>query len=94
MTRERIGADKALATLTGDDTFLGWRTALPPVRVDSNIDVPATVKELVKASQEQKCWLCNRKAHKRNRPLEICHIFPQAMSKRYNVNCFIPAPSV
>jgi hypothetical protein len=33
----------ALATLTGDDTFLGWRTALPPVRVDSNIDVPATV---------------------------------------------------
>jgi hypothetical protein len=35
----------ALATLTGDDTFLGWRTALPPVRVDSNIDVPATVYE-------------------------------------------------
>jgi hypothetical protein len=34
-----------LAALTGDDTFLGWRTALPPVRVDSNIDVPATVYE-------------------------------------------------
>jgi hypothetical protein len=32
-----------LAALTGDDTFLGWRTGLPPVRVDSNIDVPATV---------------------------------------------------
>jgi hypothetical protein len=34
-----------LAALTGDDTFLGWRTTLPPVRVDSNIDVPATVYE-------------------------------------------------
>jgi hypothetical protein len=34
-----------LAALTGDDTFLGWRTALPPVRVDSNIDVPVTVYE-------------------------------------------------
>ena len=34
-----------LAALTGDGTFLGWRTALPPVRVDSNIDVPATVYE-------------------------------------------------
>jgi hypothetical protein len=34
-----------LATLTGDDTFLGWRTGLPPVRVDSNIDIPATVYE-------------------------------------------------
>lgn len=34
-----------LAAVTGDDTFLGWRTALPPVRVDSNIDVPATVYE-------------------------------------------------
>jgi hypothetical protein len=34
-----------LAALTGDDTFHGWRTALPPVRVDSNIDVPATVYE-------------------------------------------------
>jgi hypothetical protein len=34
-----------LAILTGDDTFLGWRTALPPVRVDSNVDVPAMVYE-------------------------------------------------
>ncbi len=34
-----------LAALTGDDTFLGWRAAIPPVRVDSNIDVPATVYE-------------------------------------------------
>jgi hypothetical protein len=34
-----------LAAITGDDTFLGWRTALLPVRVDSNIDVPATVYE-------------------------------------------------
>jgi hypothetical protein len=34
-----------LAALTGDDTFLGWRTALPPIRVDSNVDVPAMVYE-------------------------------------------------
>src|SRR3954469_15100648 len=60
----------------------------------SSIDVPAAVKALVKATQDKRCWLCNRKAHKRHRPLEICHIFPQAMSKRFNVNCFIPAPSV
>ncbi|HTR93162.1 MAG TPA: hypothetical protein VMI73_15630, partial [Trebonia sp.] len=35
----------ALATLTGDDAFLRWRAALPPVRVDSNVDVPAAVYE-------------------------------------------------
>jgi hypothetical protein len=34
-----------LAGLTGDDAFLRWRPALPPVRVDSNVDVPATVYE-------------------------------------------------
>jgi hypothetical protein len=34
-----------LAALTGDDTFLGWRAALPPVRTDSNADVPALVYE-------------------------------------------------
>jgi hypothetical protein len=34
-----------LAALTGDETFLGWRTGLPPVRVDSNADVPAMVYE-------------------------------------------------
>ena len=34
-----------LAALTGDDMFLGWRTALPPVHVDSTVDVPATVYE-------------------------------------------------
>jgi|SRR5215469_3499098 len=34
-----------LTAVTGDDTFLRWRAALPPVRVDSNVDVPATVYE-------------------------------------------------
>jgi len=34
-----------LASLTGDDEFFRWRSALPPVRVDSNVDVPATVYE-------------------------------------------------
>ena len=32
-----------LAEITGDDTFLGWRSGPPVVRVDSNVDVPATV---------------------------------------------------
>jgi uncharacterized protein DUF6999 len=35
----------ALASLTGDDAFFRWRSALPPVRVDSHIDVPAAVYE-------------------------------------------------
>ena len=35
----------ALASVTGDDTFLTWRPGLPPVRVDSNVDVPAMVYE-------------------------------------------------
>jgi hypothetical protein len=34
-----------LAELTGDSTFLGWRTGPLPVRVDSNTDVPAMVYE-------------------------------------------------
>jgi hypothetical protein len=34
-----------LATLTGDNAFLDWRTGPPAVRVDSNVDVPAMVYE-------------------------------------------------
>jgi hypothetical protein len=34
-----------LAELTGDPGFLGGRTGVPPVRVDSNVDVPARVYE-------------------------------------------------
>jgi hypothetical protein len=34
-----------LAALTGDNTFLGWRAGFPPVRVDSNVDVPLMVYE-------------------------------------------------
>ena len=34
-----------LAALTGDDTFLRLADGASPVRVDSNIDVPATVYE-------------------------------------------------
>jgi hypothetical protein len=32
-----------LAELTGDPTFLGWRNGVQPVRLQSAIDVPATV---------------------------------------------------
>lgn len=35
----------ALAAFTGDDAFFRWRSALPPVRVDSHVDVPAAVYE-------------------------------------------------
>jgi hypothetical protein len=34
-----------LAELTGDQTFLGWRNGVQPVRVHSNVDVPLTVYE-------------------------------------------------
>jgi hypothetical protein len=34
-----------LAALTGDSTFLRWGAGAPPVRVDSNADVPAMVYE-------------------------------------------------
>jgi hypothetical protein len=34
-----------LAWLTGDSTFLGWRSGSLPVRVDSNVDVPVMVYE-------------------------------------------------
>lgn len=47
-----------LAALTGDDTFLGWRTALPPVRVDSNVDVPAMVYEHAVVCEYAMAWLC------------------------------------
>ncbi len=35
----------ALAALTGDGAFLGWRPPSLPVRVDSNVDVPQLVYE-------------------------------------------------
>lgn len=35
----------ALAALTGDSVFLGWRPGPLPVRVDSNVDVPQMVYE-------------------------------------------------
>jgi hypothetical protein len=47
-----------LAALTGDDTFLGWRTALPPVRVDSNVDVPAMVYEHALVCEYALALLC------------------------------------
>jgi hypothetical protein len=34
-----------LTTLTGDAAFLGWRSAILPLRVDGNVDVPLTVYE-------------------------------------------------
>ena len=43
-----IRLDASLLTarvLTGDNTFLGGAPGLPPVRVDSNVDVPRTVYE-------------------------------------------------
>jgi hypothetical protein len=34
-----------LAAVTGDSTFLGWQAGSPPVRIDSNVDVPRMVYE-------------------------------------------------
>lgn len=34
-----------IAALTGDQTFLGWRNGVQPLRVESNIDVPVAVYE-------------------------------------------------
>ncbi|MCJ1253492.1 hypothetical protein MMC24_001304 [Lignoscripta atroalba] len=48
----------------------------------SSVDVPLRVKEDVKRLQDNRCWLCDCKAHKKLRPLEICHVFPQATSRR------------
>ena len=48
----------------------------------SSIDVPLAVKEAVKASQGKRCWMCNQRANKRYRPLEIAHILPQAARHR------------
>jgi HNH endonuclease len=48
----------------------------------SSVDVPVHVKNSVKAAQGNRCWLCNQKAHKRHRPLEIAHILPQASHQR------------
>lgn len=49
----------------------------------SSVDVPIAVKKEVKNSQGNRCWLCNQKVHKKNRPLEIAHLLPQAISKRF-----------
>jgi hypothetical protein len=50
-----------LATLTGDDTFLSWRPAAPPVRVDSNIDVPVTVYQHALACEYALARLAERR---------------------------------
>jgi hypothetical protein len=47
-----------LAAVTGDGTFLGWRTALPPVRLDSNVDVPAMVYEHAVVCEYAHARLC------------------------------------
>ena len=51
----------------------------------SSVDVPLRIKEDVKKLQDMRCWLCDCKAHKTLRPLEICHVYPQATSKRFPV---------
>ncbi|KAK0510879.1 hypothetical protein JMJ35_006431 [Cladonia borealis] len=50
----------------------------------SSIDVPSRLKEEIKGLQDNRCWLCDCKAHKTLRPLQICHIYPQAISQRFS----------
>ena len=51
----------------------------------SSIDVPSRFKEEIKGLQDNRCWLCDCKAHETLRPLQICHIYPQAISQRFSV---------
>ena len=52
-----------LASLTGDGTFLFWRPGLPPVRVDSNVDVPAMVYEHAVRCEYAHARLCQLAGH-------------------------------
>ncbi len=52
----------------------------------SSVEVPNKLKEEIKEMQDKRCWLCDQKAHKKHRPLEICHIYPQARSWRNRVD--------
>jgi hypothetical protein len=47
-----------LAGLTGDEGFLRWRTGPAPVRVDSNVDVPAAVYEHALVCEHALARLC------------------------------------
>jgi hypothetical protein len=47
-----------LAALTGDETFLAWRPAGLPVRVDSNVDVPLLVYEHAVVCEYAHARLC------------------------------------
>jgi hypothetical protein len=54
-----------LATLTGDSAFLSWRPRFPPVRVDSNVDVPQMVYEhavICEFAHARLRWLRDRTA--------------------------------
>jgi hypothetical protein len=61
-----------LASLTGDSTFLHWRAAGLPVRVDSNVDVPAMVYEHALLCEYAHARLCQLRdaipAYSRARP--------------------------
>jgi hypothetical protein len=49
-----------LAAVTGDNAFLGWRAGFPPVRVDSNVDVPLAVYEHAVLCECAHARLCQR----------------------------------
>jgi hypothetical protein len=51
-----------LAALTGDGTFLAWRPAGLPVRVDSNVDVPLLVYEHAVLCEYAHARLCQLRA--------------------------------
>jgi hypothetical protein len=53
---------RILAALTGDGTFLTWRPAGLPVRVDSNVDVPLLVYEHAVLCEYAHARLCQLRA--------------------------------
>jgi hypothetical protein len=57
-----------LAALTGDGTFLTWRPAGLPLRVDSNVDVPLLVYEHAILCEYAHARLCELSARQRDLP--------------------------
>lgn len=56
------------------------RNSLPSSQSSTN--VPATIRKELKLSQNNRCWLCDRKALKSRRTLEIAYVLSKVIKKR------------
>lgn len=57
----------------------------------SSVAVPKDLKSEIKEAQDGRCWLCNHKPDDTDttRSLNVCHLFPQALGKRFTVSSII-----